>query len=299
MLVTGILCLFTGVNGMVGASAEATVRLPEQRDSANVTAQPSDLNTGVPASTVLRVHYGNLTITRPDSVIDAVDIRGYVIVKAPRVTIRRSVIRGDAKRPERSTGLLSIVNRAAKGYLIEDVTLRPQVSSYNLDGVKVRRAGTFRRVNISGTVDGMVVYGSGVKVSQSYLHDFAHFDHDPSRGGRPSHDDAIQVQAGKNISIRGNTLEGAYNAAVQVTQDIGTTRNLAINNNWIAGGGCSLNYKSNGAKKKGMQAIGNRFGRGQRVADCAIIHNTRRSDLRPKWNVWGDTGAPATARRGS
>lgn len=278
--------------GMTSTSQSVTVSAPGP-------VKPSAENTGVPAGTPLTVHNGNLTITTAGTVIDRMDIRGFVIVKAPNVTIKQSIIRGPATAPAVSSGLLSITTAGATGYLVEDVTLQPQITSGYLDGVKVNQGGTFRRVNISGTIDGMVVFGDNVNVTNSYVHDLVHLLNDPNRGGGASHDDAIQVQAGRNVSIIGNTLQGAFNAAVQITQDAGVTQNLKINNNWLDGGGCTLNYKTNGAYKTGMQANDNRFGRAQRVANCAIIHNSAASDLNPTGNVWDDNGQPATIKRGS
>ena len=259
---------------------------------------PSAATTGVPAGTSLTVHNGDLTVATPGAVIDALDIRGFVNVKAPNVTIRRSVIRGGAA-PRVGKGLLSVVTAGATNYLVEDVTIVPSDPSPYFNGVNVNQAGTFRRVNISGSVDGMMIYGSGVNVLNSYFHDFRHYLTDPNWNGGPSHDDAIQVQAGTGINIIGNRLEGAYNSAVMVTQDAGTTRNLAINGNWIDYGGCSINYGSNGAYKTGMQLNNNRFGRNQRVVGCAAIHNAAMSDLVPSGNVWDDTGLAAGVKKGS
>lgn len=284
---------------LAAARKAALLKAQAKRESDSQSGvQPSATNTGVPAGYVLNVHQGDLTITKPGTVIDGLDIRGSVKVKAANVTIRRSIIRGPATPPSASMGMLAVVDQAA-GFLVEDVSLQPRISHYNLDGIKVNQPGVFRRVDVSGTVDGIVIYGNGVQVRDSYLHDFKHFASDPNHGGGPSHDDAIQVQAGRGVTIANNSLSGAYNAAVMITQDAGVTRDLAINNNWIDGGGCSLNYGSKGAYKTGMQASGNKFGRGQRIPGCAIIHNPAVSDLTPVANVWADSGLAATIKRGA
>ena len=262
------------------------------------SVMPTAATTGVPAGTVLTPYNGDLTITTPGTVVDSLDIHGFVVVKAPNVTIRRSIIRGGAA-PTVGKGLLSVVTAGATNYLIEDVTVVPSNPSPYFNGVNVNQAGTFRRMNISGSVDGMMIYGSGVNVLDSYFHDFRHYLSDPNWNGGPSHDDAIQVQAGIGINIVGNRLEGAFNSAVMITQDAGTTNALAINGNWIDYGGCSINYGSTGAYKTGMQANNNRFGRAQRIAGCAIIHNAAKSDLAPSGNVWSDTGLPTGVKQGS
>ncbi len=261
-------------------------------------AMPGPSNSGVPAGTKLTVHTGDLTITTAGSLIDGLDIRGYVVVKAPNVTIRRSIIRGGPVGTV-NRGMLAITQPGAGNFLVEDVTIVPSNPSPYINGINVNQPGIIRRADISGTVDGMMIYGSGVRIEGSYLHDFAHYTKDPNWGGGPSHDDAIQVQSGTGIQIVGNSLSGAYNAAVMVTQDVAATSNLAINSNWIDQGGCSINFGSDGAYKSGMQVNGNRFGRAQRVVGCAIVHNSSKSDLAPVGNVWDDTGQAITINRGT
>lgn len=258
---------------------------------------PSVSNTGVPAGMALTRYDGNLTITTPGTVIDGLDIHGYVTVKAANVTIKRSMIRG-GPAPTVGRGILTMTHTGASNFLIEDVTIAPTYPNPYVNGINVNQSGTVRRANISGSVDGIMIYGSGVRVESSYLHTFAHFLNDPNWGGGPSHDDAIQVQAGTGIELIGNTLTGAYNTAVMVTQDAGVTKNLSIVGNWIDYGGCSVNFGSKGAFKTGMKVDNNRFGRAQRVSGCAIIHNAAMSDLVPTGNVWDDNGQPATIKRG-
>ena len=285
----------TGTN-VTSTPALATIAPPA--DTQLPGGLPSAANTGVPAGTALTVQTGNLTITTPGTVIDGKDIRGYVVVKAPNVTIKRSIIRG-GEAATSNRPLLAITQAGASNFLVEDVTVTPMNPTPYVNGINVNQSGTIRRANISGTVDGIMIYGSGVRVENSYLHDFVHYLNDPNWGGGPSHDDAIQVQAGTGVQIVGNTLTGAFNAAVMVTQDAGTTKDLAINGNWLDYGGCSINYASNGAYKTGMQANNNRFGRAQRVSGCAIIHNSTKSDLVPTGNVWDDNGQPATIKKGA
>ena len=55
--------------------------------STTVARKPSALTTGVPAGTRLRVHRGDLVITKAGTHIDRMDIHGFVVVKAPRVSV--------------------------------------------------------------------------------------------------------------------------------------------------------------------------------------------------------------------
>lgn len=52
------------------------------------------------------------------------------------------------------------------------------------------------------------IHSGNVTIADSKLHDNRHFSNDP---GHPdgTHDDDIQIQSGSNITITGNTLNGA------------------------------------------------------------------------------------------
>ena len=276
-----VLCgLSVAVAGLMipASSTSASPQLASSHASVTRGASPLARSAGVSAGTALRIHRGDLTVRKPGAVIDGVDVRGQIVIAAPHVTIRRSVIRG-AGRPRRSLGLIDISSSRARNFTVEDVTISPSAVTPNFDGVKVRRKGTLRRLDVSGTVDGIVIYGGKVRVEDSYLHDFRHFASDPNQGGRPSHDDAIQVLAGRGHRIVGNTMSGASNAAVMITQDRGATGNLLISNNSIDDGGCSVNFGSDGRRKSDLQVVGNRFGDGQRVAGCAIVRAKRQSPV--------------------
>lgn len=287
-----------GVAGPGATATAADVLIPPMPSTlATDTSAPSAATTGVPAGTQLRVHKGNLVVRRPGAVISGLEVRGRVVIKAANVTIRNTAIRGGSK-PRSGIGLLTIVNRRARNYVVENVTIRPRRISRNFDGIKVSRPGLLRRLDVSGTVDGILIYGSGVRVESSYLHDFRHFRFNPKqRGG--SHDDSIQVVAGDGIRIFGNTLTGARNAAVMVTQDVGPTRDLQITDNWIDNGACSINFGSGGPYQTGIQVNGNRFGRAQLVPGCAIVRRARSSDLRPVGNVWDADESPVRVSKGS
>ncbi len=56
--------------------------------------QPGPSNTGVPAGTALTVMNGDLTITTAGATYSNLDIHGYVVIKAPNVTVKNSIIRG-------------------------------------------------------------------------------------------------------------------------------------------------------------------------------------------------------------
>ena len=80
---------------------------------------------------------------------------------------------------------MSIVQGAA-GFLVEDVTITPAYPNDRLNGINVNQPGTIRRCNISGTVDGVMIYGNSVTIEDSYLHDFATLPTTTQADGKPT-----------------------------------------------------------------------------------------------------------------
>lgn len=272
------------------------------------TVKPGAGNTGVPAGTTLRHLYpagGTLTITTPGAVYDSVHIHGLVNVKADHVTIRNSVISGsDTNTPLTANTALVKATAGNTGLVIEDTTIKPTHSNVRLNVMNGWNF-TLRRIEAAGGVDGIMIYGPNVRIESSWIHGLVAYPNDPNQGGTASHSDGIQVQGGANIRIIGNTIADANNAALMITQDYSATSDTWFNRNWVNQGWCSVNIaKKNRPYLNGLQLNGNRFGRNQGYANCAIIMNAAHSNLgttagAPTGNVWEDTGAPATIKRGA
>lgn len=222
---------------------------PEAQAAVATDSFPGAHNTGVPAGTQLRVHRGDLVITRPGTVIDGLDIHGYVEVRAKDVTIRNSIIRGGA-----ASGHSALVRSASDGasLTITDSELVPNVQRHSINGLMGWNIDA-QRLDIHHVIDPAHFFGSGnVQLRDSWIHDNLHYVNDPSWGGKPSHDDGIQIQSGSGYWITGNRIEGATNAGIMITQDAGRTANIMIRDNFLDGGGCTIN-----AHDKGKGAFSN------------------------------------------
>ena len=297
---TGLAALFAlaaGIGGgLVGPPAPALAAATRVGVAAAVpgVVKPGPGNTGVPAGTKLTKRYGNLTITKAGARYDALDVHGFVKIQAPNVKITRSIIRGG-----KATGTLGlIVNTSSLGtnFVLEDSELVPEYPSAWLDGIKGSNY-TLRRVNAHGTVDLAKVYGNNVRIESSWLHDARYYTSDPNQNGGPTHNDGVQVLGGKNIVILGNTITGANNAALQVTQDYSATSGLYFEKNWADGGGCTVNLAHKKlASMTGMTVNGNRFGRATRIVDCSVL-SSKMTTLVANGNVWADNGQPVRIRR--
>ena len=243
----------------------------------------------------LTKHQGNLTITSP-GVYDGLDISGYVVIKAPDVTLRRCIVRGGPPVTQGGNAVISIV-RGAAGFLVEDVTITPAYPNDRLNGINVNQPGTIRRCNISGTVDGVMVYGNGVTIEDSYLHDFATLPTTTQADGK-THNDGVQIQAGSGIVIRRNNIKGGSTSAIIITQDAGTVGDLTIDDNDIDGGSASINIVTNGLPLSNIKIRRNHFGRGQRLAGKAILANAKHCVPDITGSVWADTGEPVKVSKG-
>ena len=258
--------------------------------------RPTATTTGCAALTRIN---NDIIVTNPNTVLDGLDVSGEIIIRAPGCVLRRSIGRGGAPISTGQNALLNITHPDAKDFLIEDVTLIPNFPNVRQNGVYVNQPGTFRRLNVTGTVDGMVIYGDNVTVENSYLDKFVTYASDPAQGGGQSHNDGIQLQKGVGVKIVGNTIAGGNNTAIMVTQDVGVVGNLLIADNYLDGGGATVNFGSGGAAKKNLVVINNRFGPNRRNPGMAIIRNPTQSPLTEFGNVWDDTGLPTGIKLGS
>jgi hypothetical protein len=257
-------------------------------------AKPGPSNTGVPAGTVLRVRNGDMHITKAGTVLDAVDIRGFVWIEAANVVIKRSIIRGGVATSG-NVGLVNDTGGRGTNFVLADSELTPAHPAVYIDGVKGSNY-TLTRVNIHGTVDSAKVYGGNATIQNSWLHNTIYYASDPNQGGGRSHNDGVQVLSGSNIRIVNNTITGANNAAMQVTQGDGRVSGLLFSGSWVDGGGCTVNIANLPlASISGITLANNRFGRASRVPNCPMLA-TLKSTVAASGNVWGDTGVAVKVR---
>lgn len=257
-------------------------------------AKPGPGNTGVPAGTRLQVVNGDQNFRNANQVISGLDIHGFVQISAKNVTIQNSIIRG-GPNPRCNSSVLWIREDAGASATIQDTEISPSNPSPCLDGVWAFNTRLVR-MNIHGAVDGVKAFDN-VTMQDSYVHDLSWFASDPNQGGGETHNDAVQTYEGnKHIVLRHNTMNPGRqgNAAYQVTQDGGkVATDLHIENNWLDGGGCTLNFAHKGGPTPmtGIFVVGNRFGHGSSF-QCPILVSTQTVLSQNSGNVYDDTGKP-------
>lgn len=257
------------------------------------TVKPNAAATGVPSGTQLRVYDGDLVITRAGTRIDRLDVRGFIRVKAPNVTISRSIVRGrnlSAKEftEAKPTGL--ITNYGYDNLLVTDTLVQADQQSVLMDGIKGWDF-TARRVHVVGNVDSIKIQGDNVRVENSLLEDTTWFASDPSQRGGPTHNDNIQIQQGRNIFIGGNTIRGAQNFAILGAASIGNTPNLVITNNWLDGGHCTVKLETKSSYQLGTNLTANVFGPNREVSYCPV-QVTSKAKVAARGNIYEETGRP-------
>ena len=261
---------------------------PKPQPPASRGGKPGASNTGVPAGTQLTVVNGNQTFSTSGQTISGKDFHGYVKVTGSNITFKDCIFRGGT--PNGNNALLD--TEAGTNTVVEDSEVVPLHPAATIDGVWTKNTKLYR-VNIHGSVDGMKP-GSNTLVQDSWIHDLSWFASDPNQGGGSTHNDGIQAfYPDSGITLRHNTIDLSTskdpNAALQ-----DSASNVTVEDNWLDGGGCILNFANLNHSVPGLVVTNNRFGRHSGF-QCPILLSNLLSLAKNSGNVWADTGTPIPA----
>lgn len=293
---------------------------PSSRAAPSALIKPTALNTGAmtPVNS-LTLDGTTTTINTPDTTISGRYFSQPVLVRASGVTLSDCYMAGDVAGTGGTSGFALDVADPSAGALFVDVTVRPGGPGGSATG---RTSGigwrgfTARRCDISGCVDGVdTIQLSGqtavnVLVEGCHIHDLAFFDPDPTGShANGTHNDLIQMQGGDNVVIRWCNLPGfvdntlgtqnnpngpLFQATCIQTGNVGRgpCTNSAIVENWLDGGGYSVNLNSASGPAGWLTITGNRFGHNQKT-NATCIGGTDISQVVLSGNVYEDSGSPA------
>lgn len=251
---------------------------------------------GVPAGIKLTKISGDLTITKAGTVVDGVEVDGYVRVDADNVTIKNSVVRGPKDVPGSRALVMSW--SGAKNLKVMDTTLIGR-KVIHVDGVSGSDM-TLERLDISGTVDAVKVIRGKAIIRDSWFHDSYYQATGAGSSDGQTHNDGIQVEGGANTVITGNRIEGFHNAAIMVTQNVALIDGLRIEGNQLSGGACSINMAEGGkGPLRGVKILSNKFSGPFTKPDfeCPMIWpSTTKPEL--KGNTWLGSSTEAVPRKG-
>ncbi|HKT03116.1 MAG TPA: hypothetical protein VJT31_26600, partial [Rugosimonospora sp.] len=250
--------------------------------------KPGKANTGVPPGVALTVVTGNRTFATSNTVVSGQDFHGFVKVTGRNITFRNCIFRGGT--PSGNAALLDA--EQGTNTVVEDSEFTPAHPAATLDDVWTNHTSIYR-ANIHGGVDG-VKTGTGVLIQDSYIHDMTWFASDPNQGGGETHNDGVQSFYGdSNVTLRHNNIDMSTtkngNAAFQ-----DSASNSTVVNNWLDGGGCTLNFADHGPALTGLAVTGNRFGR-HSFYSCPILLSNNAFLSQNSANVWSDTGTAIPA----
>lgn len=216
-----------------------------------IAAWPNETNTGV-RSGVSLTPSGGVVVTRSDTVISGLDIKGGVYIKASNVTLI------DSKVTSASFYIVRI-EPGVTGTVIQNCEIngtgKENDGSYGIIG-----QGTFIANNIYNVENGIGVSGADTLIRDNYIHDLL-------ASGSP-HYDGIQVDGGNsNLTIQHNTVINSYTqtSAVMIDNYFGPVSNVTVENNILIGGGYTVysDGQFNGGSIVGVSFTNNRMGRGK------------------------------------
>lgn len=197
---------------------------------------PDASTTGVPEGIELTPS-GPLVVTTASAVVEGLEVEGGIIVEAPDVVIRNTLVRGEQRN--------LIDCDARKGcdrLVIEDTTI-VGTGPRCLNGIGFSLY-TARRVEISGCQDGAKANGS-VTIEDSWIHGLRRVETDEGA----SHNDGIQSTGGAGVVIRGNRIEGIprmATSAIKVSSFRSQVIDVIVEDNLLSGGSITMYVNEQG-----------------------------------------------------
>jgi hypothetical protein len=195
---------------------------------------PDASNTGIPVGTSLKLHNTDFTTSSNGQLVDALDIRGSLIINHTGVTVTRCRVS--------EWSVFGMLCESPHTVTITDSHIEGGVNP----GTCVYNSGyTFLRCDIEGAENGFDI-GGDVTIEDCFIHDLYN-------EGVDAHADGIQIEDGAdNITIRHNTIlsrgadDSDTTSAIISPQASSGVSNWLIHNNAMAGGASTLYGPQNG-----------------------------------------------------
>lgn len=252
---------------------------------AHAMERPGVNNTGPLVDESALVEYtGPGTITIDDTVIEGVVVQGTLNIQASNVIVRNFVIH--------ATSFYGINIGSGSNILIEDGIIEGMQSAGILGS-----NFTARRLEVYNSGADAFKPNSNWLIESSWIHHLGFIEN--------SHADGIQMVAGRNGVARGNYFDmpngvAGYNNSICIFlgTDFGVIDNILIEENWINGGGWSIQSrdKNDGyGAPTNISILANRFGRDALFGPWVVDGSSRITDN----NVWDDTGELLNNQTGS
>jgi hypothetical protein len=205
---------------------------------------PNASTTGVPSGTKLVDQTASmatgLVITQDNTVIDGLNLNGWIDVEANNVTIKNSVITSNnwwginyGRSKSDATGLRLLHNK-----ITSTPGKGPDNGGYDY-AVNQNGTGSIESAynDISGFKDGTTI-ATNANIHDNYIHDLSQFS--------GAHTQGMYVYSGAApVTIENNTIvnqtgSSYTTAAIYIAPDSANHNNVTVKNNWLAGGAFTL-----------------------------------------------------------
>jgi hypothetical protein len=271
---------------MLGSGLSGTVAPPDTFVLG--TTKPDATNTGIPAGTTLTNYTGPSTINSPVN-LSNMRFNSFIQIASggSGSTFTNCLFRGPSTAPTSPAGLLTGTT-GVSGVNVNFCTFKPQAPSQYNNGIYGYGGFTISRCDMSNVVDGIDPFGGVWTVTGTYIHDFAYYSPSPTHSDNQTHNDAMQIEGATGVTVVGCNFQafadlsisinstgllgpqGQVNSCFQITPDVDYITGLNINDNWMDGGGYSVNIASRtSAPARAIGTLGtmqrNKFGRLQRI----------------------------------
>ena len=198
---------------------------------ATLPGWPGPGNTGVPQGTTLK-RSGSILVTRDNTVIDSLEVRGCIQIEARHITIKRSRIIGSCARGTIGTPLNKDYPR--DNVVIEDTEVDGDRKSFDFPAIAYD-GFTCRRCNVHGAGTGARL-GDRVLIIDSYIHD--------SNTGEGSHNAAVAGHGDFDVTLVHNWLEchsiGYCSSSVSFYSEGTPVHDVLVEGNHFSGGAYCL-----------------------------------------------------------
>ncbi|MGF9764743.1 right-handed parallel beta-helix repeat-containing protein [Microvirga sp. 0TCS3.31] len=186
---------------------------------------PTAANAGVPSGTTLTPS-GDIIVTKAGTVLNGLDIKGMVIIRADNVTVQNSRISSNAYagvKVEKGFKGASVINSDIDG-------MGSTAGSYGIMG-----NGTFVGNDIRGFENGIHLTDGSSTIRGNYIHGL-------QAPGSP-HYDGIQSMGGQsNTLIERNTILARGTSAIFIDNMFGPIDGVTVRNNYLGDDGLFLGY---------------------------------------------------------
>lgn len=258
--------------------------------------KPDAANTGVPEGSVVEAVYGDIVFdaSYDGQIISHKDFIGFVTVTGADITFRNSIFRGgeilnEEDDPDPTYRPMLDTRNSTGTIIVQDSTFVPEHPSRYLYGIWAKNTKMYR-VDISGVLDGIQAY-SHTLVQDSYIHHpFPYLGNDQYLD--VDKDGIFAMNGESDVTIRHNHIDMSAVPEDITAALLSRADNVIVENNWLNGGGCTLNLNGTyDGQTVNLVVHNNRFGPDRYYAGCPITAN---GDATVEFtdNVWEVTGLP-------